>query len=143
MMLRIVVCRSRLLAMIENSADGARRRVAPIDTGRTQFYALRMHKFAIGVLGASGYAGRELCELVARHPRARLAFATASDRQGTCARFGGQPMRFIAAEEATLAEAQLVFSALPHGTSASWVRAAHDAGAKVVDLSADLRPGND
>jgi N-acetyl-gamma-glutamyl-phosphate reductase len=49
---------------------------------------------------------------------------------------------FVAAEEARLDEAQLVFSALPHGASASWVRAAHDAGAKVVDLSADLRPGN-
>jgi N-acetyl-gamma-glutamyl-phosphate reductase len=101
-----------------------------------------VHKLAIGVLGASGYAGRELCELVARHPRARLAFATASDRQGTRARFGGQDVAFVAAEEARLGNAQLVFSALPHGASASWVRAAHDAGAKVVDLSADLRPGN-
>ncbi|MDB4877292.1 MAG: N-acetyl-gamma-glutamyl-phosphate reductase [Gemmatimonadetes bacterium] len=101
-----------------------------------------MHKLAIGVLGASGYAGRELCELVARHPCARLVFATASDRQGSRARFGGQDVAFVAAEDARLGDAQLVFSALPHGASASWVRAAHDAGAKVVDLSADLRPGN-
>ena len=101
-----------------------------------------MHKLAIGVLGASGYAGRELCELVARHPRARLAFATASDRQGVRARFGGQDLAFVAAEDARLGDTQLVFSALPHGASAPWVRAAHDAGAKVVDLSADLRPGN-
>lgn len=110
--------------------------------GAWQFYAFTVHKFAIGVLGASGYAGRELCELVARHPRARLAFATASDRQGTHARFGGQDTAFVAAEDARLDDAQLVFSALPHGASAPWVRAAHDAGAKVVDLSADLRPGN-
>ncbi|HEY2898785.1 MAG TPA: N-acetyl-gamma-glutamyl-phosphate reductase, partial [Gemmatimonadaceae bacterium] len=103
--------------------------------------AFGVHKFAIGVLGASGYAGRELCELVARHPRARLAFATANDRQGARIRFGRQEMAFVAAEEARLGEAQLVFSALPHGTSAPWVRAAHEAGAKVVDLSADLRPG--
>jgi N-acetyl-gamma-glutamyl-phosphate reductase len=107
-----------------------------------QFYAFIVHKFAIGVLGASGYAGRELCELVARHPGARLAFATASDRQGARARFGGTDMAFVAVEDAPLSEAQLVFSALPHGASASWVRAAHQAGAKVVDLSADLRPGN-
>jgi N-acetyl-gamma-glutamyl-phosphate reductase len=106
------------------------------------FYAFLVHKFAIGVLGASGYAGRELCELVARHPRARLAFASANDRQGTCARFGGRDTTFVAVEDARLGEAQLVFSALPHGASAPWVRAAHDAGAKVVDLSADLRPGN-
>ena len=101
-----------------------------------------MHKVAIGVLGASGYAGRELCELVARHPRARLAFATAADRAGTRARFGGQELSFVAADDAPLHEAELVFSALPHGASAEWVRAAHEAGAKVVDLSADLRPGS-
>lgn len=101
-----------------------------------------MHKLAIGVLGASGYAGRELCELVARHPRTRLAFATANDRQGARARIGGHDVALVAAEDARLGEAQLVFSALPHGVSANWVRAAHEAGAKVVDLSADLRPGN-
>jgi N-acetyl-gamma-glutamyl-phosphate reductase len=50
-------------------------------------------------------------------------------------------VRFVAAEDARLSEAQLVFSALPHGASAPWVAAAHRAGAKVVDLSADLRPG--
>ena len=101
-----------------------------------------MHKLAIGVLGASGYAGRELCELVARHPRTRLAFATAHDQEGARARIGGQDVSLVAAEDARLGDAQLVFSALPHGASASWVRAAHEAGAKVVDLSADLRPGN-
>ncbi len=46
------------------------------------------------------------------------------------------------AEDAKLGEAELVFSALPHGVSAQWVEAAYDAGAKVVDLSAALRPGN-
>ena len=107
-----------------------------------QFYALIVHKLAIGILGASGYAGRELCELVARHPAARLAFASANEREGARARFGGEEVRFVAAEEARLGEAALVFSALPHGASAPWVAAAHAAGAKVVDLSVDLRPGN-
>lgn len=116
--------------------------MAAIDSEASQLYAFVVHKFAIGVLGASGYAGRELCELVARHPAARLAFATANDRQGGRARFGGEEVRFVAAEDARLGEAQLVFSALPHGASAQWVAAAHDAGAKVVDLSADLRPGH-
>ena len=36
----------------------------------------------------------------------------------------------------------LVFSALPHGASQQWVTRAREAGAKVVDLSHDLRPGN-
>jgi len=118
------------------------RREGAIDSGVPNLYAFGVHKLAIGVLGASGYAGRELCELVARHPAARLAFATAGDREGTSACFGGQDVTFVAAENARLGDAQLVFSALPHGASAQWVSAAHEAGAKVVDLSADLRPGN-
>ena len=51
-------------------------------------------------------------------------------------------MRFVGAAEAPLGDAAVVFSALPHGTSAGWVSQAHVAGARVIDLSADLRPGN-
>jgi N-acetyl-gamma-glutamyl-phosphate reductase len=48
----------------------------------------------------------------------------------------------VSTEKARLDNADLVFSALPHGASATWVAAAAAAGAKVVDLSSDLRPGN-
>ncbi len=51
-------------------------------------------------------------------------------------------MRFVGTAEAPLEDAALVFSALPHGTSAGWVSQAHAVGARVIDLSADLRPGN-
>jgi N-acetyl-gamma-glutamyl-phosphate reductase len=101
-----------------------------------------MHKIPVGVLGASGYAGRELCAIVGRHPRLSLAFATANAKRGETARIGGRDITFIASEDAPLAAATLIFSALPHGTSAEWVARAQQAGAKVVDLSADLRPGN-
>lgn len=96
----------------------------------------------MGVLGASGYAGRELCALVARHPGAELAFASAHEQRGATVRFGNRPVTFLAHDDAPLDRAQLVFSALPHGASKRWVDAAHAAGAKVVDLSADLRPGS-
>lgn len=101
-----------------------------------------MHKLPVGVLGASGYAGRELCALVAGHPRLELAFAAARERRGERARVGGRDVTFVGADEAPLGDAALVFSALPHGASAEWVGRARAAGAKVVDLSADLRPGN-
>jgi N-acetyl-gamma-glutamyl-phosphate reductase len=101
-----------------------------------------MHKHPIGVLGASGYAGRELCALVARHPGVELAFATANERRGEKARIAGGEVTFIATDDAPLDRAALVFSALPHGASARWVKAAREAGAKVIDLSTDLRPGN-
>lgn len=105
-------------------------------------YTSPVHKITVGVLGASGYAGRELCELVMRHPAMGLAFAAANSRAGERMVVGGREMALIATDDARLDQADLVFSALPHGTSASWVERAHSAGAKVVDLSADLRPGS-
>jgi N-acetyl-gamma-glutamyl-phosphate reductase len=94
------------------------------------------------VLGASGYAGRELCALILRHPAFRLAFATANDQRGTTMRCRGGDVALIATDDAPLGEASLVFSALPHGASKEWVAQIRAAGARAVDLSADLRPGN-
>ena len=102
------------------------------------YYALYVHKLPVGVLGATGYAGRVLVDLVQRHPSLELAFATARDRgvQGSSA------TTLVAADDAALGDAALVFSALPHGVSSAWVSRARAAGARVVDLSSDLRPGN-
>lgn len=94
------------------------------------------------MLGASGYAGRELCAIIARHPHLQLAFATANERRGERARLGGAEVRFIAPDDAPLAAAELIFSALPHGASAVWVDRARGVGARAVDLSSDLRPGH-
>ncbi|MEO5589978.1 MAG: N-acetyl-gamma-glutamyl-phosphate reductase [Gemmatimonadaceae bacterium] len=102
-----------------------------------------MHKLSVGVLGASGYAGRELCALVERHPALDLAFASAHGQRGQTVTLAARQVTFVATEDAPLASADLVFSALPHGASLEWVKAARSCGAKVVDLSADLRPGND
>ncbi len=76
-----------------------------------------MHKVSVGVLGASGYAGRELCALLVRHPGAELAFASANEQRGATARFGNRAVTFLAHDDAPLDRAQLVFSALPHGAS--------------------------
>ncbi len=105
-------------------------------------YAFRVNSIPVGVLGASGYAGRELCVLISRHPALALSFATANEQRGQTARVGGRDVTFLATEDAPLHEAELVFSALPHGASRACVEAAQAAGARVVDLSADLRPGN-
>ena len=93
-------------------------------------------------MGASGYAGRELCALVNRHPHLQLAFATANEQRGATVRLGGAAVTYVASEDAPLASAELVFSALPHGASKAWVERIRSAGARAVDLSADLRPGN-
>lgn len=100
-----------------------------------------MHKVPVGVLGASGYAGRELCGLIARHPALELAFASANEQRGQHARFAGEDVTFVATEDAPLNTAEIVFTALPHGASATWVGNARATGARVVDLSSDFRPG--
>jgi len=48
----------------------------------------------------------------------------------------------IAADDAAFHRAELVFSALPHGTSGEWVRRIRREGVRAVDLSSDLRPGH-
>ena len=96
----------------------------------------------VGVLGASGYAGRELCGLIAQHPRFSLVFATANEQRGHTVRIGRHAVTFTATDDAPLDQAAIVFCALPHGASLPWVERARAAGARVVDLSSDLRPGN-
>ena len=53
-----------------------------------------VNKIPVGVLGASGYAGRELCGLIAQHPGLELAFATANEQRGQTVRVGGRTLTF-------------------------------------------------
>jgi N-acetyl-gamma-glutamyl-phosphate reductase len=89
------------------------------------------------VVGSSGYAGRELCGLLADHPAIDLwagMSSRAADDPGaslTDAQTALDPGRF--------GEADVVFLCTPHGKAAPLARAALQAGSAVVDLSADLR----
>lgn len=102
--------------------------------------------YRVGVLGASGYSGRELCTLVMGHPQLELAFATANTQRGTTLRVRANgrmhDVPLVAPEAADLAGVDLVFAALPHGASAEWIARVIAAGTRVVDLSSDLRPGH-
>jgi N-acetyl-gamma-glutamyl-phosphate reductase len=96
----------------------------------------------IGILGAGGYTGRELARLLSRHPRARIAWATSESDAGkplgdVIAGVDGPAL--VRADDADLAGADCVVSCLPHGDSARWVERARSAGARTIDLSADLR----
>lgn len=133
----------RGLGSVPRRAERAKHTPRGVDSGGTHEYALIVHKIPVGVLGASGYAGRELCALIARHPQLSLAFATAHAQRGETLDIPGTPaITFVATEDAPLASAALIFSSLPHGASAEWVARARAAGARVVDLSTDHRIGN-
>jgi N-acetyl-gamma-glutamyl-phosphate reductase len=105
-----------------------------------------LHSIRVGVLGASGYSGRELCALIAGHPHFELAFATANAQRGTTLRVRAagrvHDIPLVGTDAVDLASADLVFAALPHGASAEWVAKVIAAGSRVVDLSSDLRPGH-
>ena len=93
---------------------------------------------AAAVIGASGYTGQEVVRLLRAHPHIRLVAATSESERGQ--RVPGTALQYVAPEDVKL-EADLVFTCLPHGESGAWSVRAHEAGARVVDLSADLRAG--
>jgi N-acetyl-gamma-glutamyl-phosphate reductase len=96
------------------------------------------------VAGASGYAGGELLRLLLGHPELGLgpvAAGTAAGRSVTDLHPQLPQLAdtvFATTDAATLAGADLVFLALPHGQSAALV-AGLPAGLPVVDLGADFR----
>src|SRR5437879_5729168 len=89
----------------------------------------------VGVLGASGYAGQELLRLLAGHPGASVAFATAESAAGETL----EGFDLTKAADAPLQRAEIVFSCLPHGVSRRYVHEVRAAGRRAVDLSADFR----
>ncbi|MEV0004827.1 N-acetyl-gamma-glutamyl-phosphate reductase [Micromonospora sp. NPDC050980] len=97
----------------------------------------------VAVAGASGYAGGELLRLLAAHPEFDLVAATAHSQAGQPVaavhpQLTGLDLVLGATEPAALADADLIFLALPHGQSAA-LAAALPGSALVVDLGADHR----
>ncbi|MHB1355632.1 MAG: N-acetyl-gamma-glutamyl-phosphate reductase [Anaerolineae bacterium] len=96
----------------------------------------------IGIFGASGYTGYELIKFLSRHPLAQLVFATSETHAGK-ALCDVYPCNFsmilISPEKAPLGDADVVFLCTPNGVSAPLAQKVLAAGAKCIDLSADLR----
>lgn len=94
-------------------------------------------KIKVGVYGASGYAGQDAVEILSQHPCTEVVFATSSTYAGQDVPFSD--LKYAPHDSVSLADVEAVFLALPHGVSAQVAKKALDAGAKVVDLSADFR----
>src|SRR3954462_10179158 len=100
--------------------------------------------WTVGVTGATGYAGGEVCRLLAGHPNLRLAGVAANSSAGR--RLGElQPhllpfadMEVQPSDAAALAGYDVVVLALPHGESAA-VAAQLPDHTLVIDCGADHR----
>lgn len=95
-----------------------------------------------GIFGATGYTGIELVRILSRHPHVELVFATSDSHAGqTLSEVFPCPLDvpLIAHDAAPLDRIDVAFLALPHGASAGLAKRILDAGARVIDLSADFR----
>src|SRR5882757_2294164 len=108
---------------------------------------MKMKKVAI--IGASGYSGEVLVQLLLNHPHAELVAVTSRQNAGqTLAqvfpKFASHPksksLRFVDPNvERLIKQADVVFLALPHGVAAEYAAPFLNAGVSVIDLSADFR----
>jgi N-acetyl-gamma-glutamyl-phosphate reductase len=103
----------------------------------------------VAIVGASGYSGEVLVQLLLNHPHAELVAVTSRQNAGqTLAqvfpKFASHPksktLRFTEPNAEVLAkQADVVFLALPHGVAAEYAVPLIAAGCVVIDLSADFR----
>ncbi len=99
---------------------------------------------SVGIAGATGYTGYELMRLLERHPHTEPVWLTSEQSAGKQYSdvYPGPWDTTLITLEAALEradEVDVVFLALPHAQSVQPVRAFHDTGVTVIDLSADYR----
>jgi N-acetyl-gamma-glutamyl-phosphate reductase len=97
-------------------------------------------RVAVGVLGGSGYTGLEVLRVLRGHDGVAVRFATSDSEAGRPTPVPG--LRFVPVADAALDEVEVVFLCLPHGEAASWVERQGGKGPRIVDLTADHRPGS-
>jgi len=100
----------------------------------------------VAIVGASGYASRELVRILLNHPGAKVAVATSRQDEGTrldalhpslARRIDLTCEPFDADRVAE--RAQVAFLGLPHTASMAATPALRQRGVRVIDLSADYR----
>ena len=99
----------------------------------------------VGIVGGTGYTGVELLRLLAQHPEAELRAITSRKEAGSAvsAMFPALrrqvDLKFTEPTPQALRGCDVVFFATPNGVAMGEARAILDAGARVIDLSADFR----
>lgn len=99
----------------------------------------------VAILGATGYTALELIKILLRHPHVRITALTSREETRPVDRvhpsLAGRmeiPLENLTPREVA-SRASCVFSCLPHCASAEVVPELLEAGAKIIDFSADYR----
>ncbi|MGE5309052.1 MAG: N-acetyl-gamma-glutamyl-phosphate reductase [Deltaproteobacteria bacterium] len=102
------------------------------------------------IIGATGYTGQELVDILLRHPDVRInnLYSTTDEPRKLADLFPrfrsrtGLTVQKLDARKAARSEASVVFLALPHTCSMDLVPGLLKAGKRVIDLGADYRLRN-
>ena len=107
-----------------------------------------MQTIQVAIAGATGYSGEELIRLLLQHPAVQLTCLAASAKwerpvsvSSVFPRFARQldlPIESLDVQR-LIAQSDVVFLALPHGTAIEVAPALLAAGKRVIDLSGDFR----
>ena len=101
--------------------------------------------FKIGIIGVTGYTGGELIRLLLNHPQVEIAAAASRSNVGKqVSEVHHHLYQYLDLVECEMqaenfAHCDLVFLALPHGTSSLLAKELVALGVKVIDLGADMR----
>jgi len=99
----------------------------------------------VGIVGGTGYTGVELLRILALHEEAQVVAITSRAESGRRVDDlypnlrGHYDLVFGEPDVQALAACDIVFFATPHNVAMNMVPALLDAGARVIDLSADYR----
>jgi len=100
----------------------------------------------VGIVGGSGYTGGELLRLLLCHPNVVIKAVTSRGNRGKSVTKthpnlrGATDLKFIDPE--SIPEVNLLFLALPHGTSMGHIEHYATLAEQIVDLSSDFRLKN-
>ncbi len=107
--------------------------------------SILMKTIRVGILGVSGYTGREVFALALKHPGVRVTYVAANNTQGPMAQIYPEFLdrTTLVCQKLDIKKAiekcDVVFLALPHTESMKVASKLLKAGLKVIDLSADYR----
>lgn len=103
-----------------------------------------MSKVRVGVIGATGYAGAEICRLIWGHPNAELTAVSSVSFEGQALSsvypsYLNMTELLCTNQQEVLEKSEAVFAALPHGLSEDIAKACDGRNILFIDIGADFR----